>query len=92
MLLPIDQPSDELYGLITHELTHVFQYDIIPTSLIRRNIPLWGNEGGAEYERGLWDPIDLMYIRDAAVADKERRPCLSTPFSHRIRHRRPWVS
>ena len=69
MLLPIDAPSDLLYGLITHELTHVFQYDIIPTSLIRRNIPLWVNEGGAEYERGIWDPLDLMMIRDAAVAD-----------------------
>src|ERR1051325_7773877 len=69
MLLPIDEPSDALYGLITHELTHVFQYDIIPTSLIRRNIPLWVNEGGAEYERGIWDPLDLMMVRDAAAAD-----------------------
>lgn len=69
MLLPIDQPSDLLYGLITHELTHIFQYDIIPTSLIRRNIPLWVNEGGADYERGIWDPLDLMMVRDAAVAD-----------------------
>jgi hypothetical protein len=69
MLLPIDEPSDRLYGLITHELTHVFQYDIIPTSLIRRNIPLWVNEGGADYERGIWDPLDLMVVRDAAVAD-----------------------
>src|SRR5207247_6848253 len=24
MLLPIDDPSDLLYGLITHELTHIF--------------------------------------------------------------------
>jgi hypothetical protein len=69
MLLPIDEPSDKLYGLITHELTHIFQYDIIPTSLIRRNIPLWVNEGGADYERGIWDPLDLMMVRDAAVAD-----------------------
>ena len=33
MVLPIDLPSDLLYGLIVHELTHVFQYDIIPMSL-----------------------------------------------------------
>jgi hypothetical protein len=69
MVLPIDLPSDLLYGLIVHELTHVFQYDIIPTSLIRRNMPLWVHEGGAEYERGIWDPLDLMTVRDAAVAD-----------------------
>src|SRR5437879_2006805 len=69
MLLPIDDPPDLLYGLITHELTHIFQFDIIPQSLIRRSVPLWVNEGGADYERGLWNPIDLMMVRDAAVAD-----------------------
>ena len=69
MVLPIDLPTDLLYGLIVHELTHVFQYDFIPMSLLRRNIPLWVHEGGAEYERGIWDPLDLMTVRDAAVAD-----------------------
>ena len=69
MLMPIDEPTDQLYGLIVHELTHVFQYDIIPMSLVRRNIPLWVNEGGADYERALWEPVDLMTVRDAAVAD-----------------------
>src|SRR5262245_40441150 len=69
MLLPIDDPPDQLYGLITHELTHVFQFDIIPQSLIRRNYPLWVGEGQADYERGLWTPLDLMMVRDAAVAD-----------------------
>src|SRR5260370_38965407 len=34
MLLPIDDPPDNLYGLITHELTHQFQFDIIPQGLI----------------------------------------------------------
>jgi len=69
MLLPIDDPPDQLYGLITHELTHQFEFDIIPTSLVRRNVPLWVNEGLSEYERGQWTPMDLMMVRDAAVAD-----------------------
>ena len=69
MLMPIDDPPDRLYGLIVHELTHQFEFDIIPTSLIRRNVPLWVNEGLSEYERGQWSPIDLMSVRDAAVAD-----------------------
>ncbi|MGE5242820.1 MAG: hypothetical protein ACM3SQ_01150 [Betaproteobacteria bacterium] len=69
MLLPIDDPPDMLYGLITHELTHIFQFDIIPQSLIRRNYPLWVGEGQADYERGTWDPIDLMQVRDAAISD-----------------------
>ena len=30
MVLPIDLPSDLLYGLIVHELTHVFQYRLHP--------------------------------------------------------------
>jgi len=69
MVLPIDSPPDQLYGLIVHELTHQFEFDIIPQSLIRRSVPLWVNEGLSDYERGLWSPIDLMTVRDAAVAD-----------------------
>jgi WD40-like Beta Propeller Repeat len=69
MVLPIDSPPDELYGLIVHELTHQFEYDIVPVSLIRNNVPLWFYEGLSDYERGIWDPMDLMTIRDAAVAD-----------------------
>ena len=69
MVMPIDEPPDRLYGLIVHELTHQFQFDIIPQSLVRRNYPLWVGEGGAEIERAQWTPIDLMDVRDAAVAD-----------------------
>src|SRR5438067_4001393 len=69
MLLPIDAPPDQLYGLIVHELTHQFEFDIIPTSLVRLNVPLWVNEGLSEYERAQWTPMDLMMVRDAAVAD-----------------------
>ena len=69
MVMPIDEPSDLLYGLIVHELTHQFEFDIIPQSLIRRNVPLWVNEGLSDYERGIWSPMDLMTVRDAAVAD-----------------------
>src|SRR5436190_13818654 len=69
MVMPIDSPSDQLFGLIVHELTHQFEFDIIPQSLIRRNVPLWVNEGLSEYERGQWNPVDLMAVRDAATAD-----------------------
>lgn len=70
MVLPIDQPPDLLQGLITHELTHIFEFNIVPRNLIQRQIPLWVDEGLADYERGVWDPLDLMTIRDAAVADQ----------------------
>ena len=69
MVLPIDEPSDQLYRLITHELTHRFEFDIIPRSLIRRSVPLWVDEGLADYMAGDWRPLDLMLLRDLAVAD-----------------------
>ena len=69
MVLPIDEPPDLLYRLIVHELTHIFEFDIIPQSLIRRSVPLWVNEGLSDYMTGYWRPLDLMTVRDAAVAD-----------------------
>jgi hypothetical protein len=73
MVVPIDEPPDRLQGLITHELTHVFEFDLIPRGLVARQVPLWVDEGLADYERGLWDPLDLMTIRDVAVADQVPR-------------------
>jgi hypothetical protein len=69
MVMPIDAPPDQLFGLIVHELTHQFEFDIIPQGLVRRNVPLWVNEGLSEYERGQWTPFDLMMVRDAAISD-----------------------
>jgi Tol biopolymer transport system component len=69
MVMPIDEPSDALYRLITHELTHIFEFDIIPRSLLRRGLPLWVDEGLADYMTGYWQPFDLMSVRDAAIAD-----------------------
>lgn len=69
IVLPIDEPPDALYRLIVHELTHQFEFDIIPRSLIRGGIPLWVDEGLAEYMTGYWHPFDLMAVRDAALTD-----------------------
>jgi hypothetical protein len=69
MVLPIDEPSDALYRLIVHELTHIFEFDIIPRSLLRRGLPLWVDEGLADFMTGYWNAFDLMTVRDAAVSD-----------------------
>ena len=69
IVMPLDNPPDLLYRLMVHELTHQFEFDIIPTSLVRRSVPLWVNEGLSDYMTGIWRPIDLMTVRDAAVAD-----------------------
>lgn len=70
MVIPIDEPPDKLQGLITHELTHVFEFSLIPRTLVQRDVPLWLDEGLADYMRGIWDPLDIMMVRDAAVADQ----------------------
>jgi Tol biopolymer transport system component len=70
MVIPIDNPPDELQELFIHELTHIFQFDIIPRSLVRRSVPVWIDEGMATYEEGRWAPLDSMVVRDAAVTDQ----------------------
>jgi hypothetical protein len=74
MVLPIDEAPDKMQGLITHEMTHAFEFDLIPRGIgfgiSQQPIPLWVDEGLADYFRGLWDPLDLMMIRDAALTDR----------------------
>jgi hypothetical protein len=69
IVMPMDEPPDLLYRLMVHELTHQFEFDMIPASLIRRDMPLWINEGLSDYMTGQWRPLDLMMVRDAAVTD-----------------------
>jgi len=69
MVLPIDMPSDQLYQLITHELTHIFEFDIIPRGIVNSQLPLWMDEGLSDYMAGAWNPLDLMTVRDAALTD-----------------------
>ena len=77
MVIPIDEPPDQLQGLITHELTHAFAFDLIPRGLgygiSQQAIPLWVDEGLADYFRGIWEPLDMMMIRDAALTDEVPR-------------------
>jgi hypothetical protein len=70
LTLPIDLPPDKLAGTITHEMTHIFAFDIIPRTILQRGIPLWIDEGLASYFEGVWAPLDLMMIRDAAVTEQ----------------------
>ena len=69
IVLPIDEPPDGLYRLITHELTHIFMYDVVPRSLVRASIPLWVDEGIADYMADVWRPLDMMTVRDVSVSD-----------------------
>ena len=89
ILLAVDQPADQWLGAITHELAHVFGFDILPS----KSIAPWIREGLAEYERGTWDPNDLVLLRAAVrsnavpamsmlQADDGRAPRLVSALGH----------
>src|SRR5207344_1133348 len=61
ILLAVDRPADQWLGLITHEVAHVFGFDILPGM----TTPSWIVEGLAEYEHSAWDPSDLAAVREA---------------------------
>ena len=91
VFLAMDQPADQWLGTITHEVAHVFSFDILPA----KSTASWIREGLAEYERGSWDPNDLAALRDAvrsnAVPAMSRlrpgdgkTPRLVTAFGHAV--------
>ncbi len=73
MVLPIDLPDGELFQLIMHELTHIFQYDILYKGKVGRgvggNAPQWFMEGMASYMADDESTSDKMFLRDAVVND-----------------------
>ena len=62
----------ELSPRITHELTHVVAFDIIPREPEPgrgTTVPVWVDEGLADYVAGAWTPEDLTGLRDLVLAD-----------------------
>jgi Tol biopolymer transport system component len=74
MVLPVDMTDEKLLALITHELTHVFEYEILfqgkLTKEITANPPTWMMEGLASYMAQDEDSKDRMVLRDAVVNDR----------------------
>ena len=56
---------DRSNGLVVHELTHAFAFDIVPETSRIAPVVI---EGLAEHQRGAWAPPDLRAIRAAAAA------------------------
>jgi beta-lactamase regulating signal transducer with metallopeptidase domain len=54
---------DRSTGLVVHELTHVFAFDIVPETSRIAPVVI---EGLAEHQRGAWAPDDLRLVRAAA--------------------------
>jgi hypothetical protein len=59
------EPSDGRATLLVHELTHQFDFELVPTFT---RVPGWAHEGLAEHETGTWTASDLANLRDAAAA------------------------
>ncbi|UCE42432.1 MAG: PD40 domain-containing protein [Candidatus Aminicenantes bacterium] len=70
-----DMPIDEIHNLIEHEVTHVFEYDLLwgsPGGVLYAlsQPPGWIFEGFCEYNTRTWAPWSAMIVRDAALNDR----------------------
>jgi hypothetical protein len=74
MVLPVDLPDEKLQQLIGHELTHVFQFEILFGGNYLRaattSAPQWFMEGMASYYGNDEDNRDRMVLRDAVLSDQ----------------------
>lgn len=71
IVLSIDRDPESLFALIRHELTHIFQYDMLYNNrigtILRADAPKWFTEGMASYVADDENNLDRMFLRDAAV-------------------------
>jgi len=70
-----DLTLDQIQTLIEHELSHIFEFDILfgsPGGGIYSFSypPDWVMEGWCEYNTNTWDPWALLIVRDAALNDR----------------------
>lgn len=70
-----DMAIDEIHDLIEHELSHVFEYDLLwgsPGGVLYALAapPGWIFEGYCEYNTQTWAPWSALIVRDAALNDR----------------------
>lgn len=74
IVLPVDLPDTQLQVLIQHELTHVFQYEILFQGKLGKALasrpPQWFMEGMASYFANDEDARARAVMRDAVLADR----------------------
>ncbi len=72
VVLPFLGSYDEFRHVLTHEIVHAFQYDILygtETPLSPFGPPLWLVEGMAEYLSVGWEETGELFARDAIYTD-----------------------
>jgi len=79
VVIPFDASNKEFMHVIHHELVHAFINDCVYGGNLRKmiansvkvQIPMWMNEGLAEYLASGWDTNSEMWIRDLAINQGE---------------------
>ncbi|MFH1896951.1 MAG: BamA/TamA family outer membrane protein [Candidatus Desantisbacteria bacterium] len=76
MVIPFDGSYLRFKKVITHELVHVFTYDVLYAEGLQSMLsasaipPMWFMEGLAEFETGVFDPMGHMMLVDAVVENR----------------------
>ncbi len=76
MVIPFDGDLDEFRNVLTHELMHIFEYDVVNRGPVKRisnpiaSPPTWIMEGMAEYATEGMNTVDEMVLRDAVLTDE----------------------
>lgn len=93
MVLPADLPDEEMFQLIGHELTHIFQFHILYQGSLGKALrirpPLWVTEGMSSYLAQDEQSWDRMFLRDAVVNDLVPPVTRANPqgyFAYRLGH------
>jgi TonB family protein len=61
-LLALDRPDDRFQADVVHEVTHLFEFDILPGAVLNAG-PAWIPEGLAEHEGEVWAAGDEDLLR-----------------------------
>ena len=73
MVVPIDNTDEKNAQVIQHELTHIFEYEILFQGKLGKTVtanpPTWMMEGLASFMASDEDSKDRMVLRDAVVND-----------------------
>ncbi|MCP5050038.1 MAG: BamA/TamA family outer membrane protein [bacterium] len=70
MVVQGDASFDELMETITHELGHIFEYEILGNRSRYISPPLWFMEGFSDFITFKWDQFSLLTVRDSVLTDR----------------------
>ena len=66
IVILLDEDPNRWYVQVAHELTHIFQFDIVSGELASgtRRVPMWMLEGMANYATGAWEAEGLAHVQE----------------------------